>query len=263
MTLLPKLTLAKHITIDFYMNNISILSHKEKLENIMKESAKISWATIISSDFHSFSPIWVSWVIILAESHFTIHTWPEHNYVAIDMFACGSISFQKAISYIQEKLWSQKINIISNIDRGIAWNISQIQKKLPEIKNPSTNWEKQYKDSNPWWIHCWVDVYNCNPKSLRDADFIKKYVKELVKLIDMKTFWETQVVHFWEDERVAGFSMTQLIETSLISWHFANDSNAIYIDIFSCKYYNPNVVARFTTEFFEWERYELSINLRM
>jgi hypothetical protein len=61
----------------------------------------------------------------------------------------------------------------------------------------------------------------------------------------MKRYGKTQVVHFGEDERVAGFSMTQLIETSLISAHFANQSNTTYLDVFSCKAYDRKTVADF------------------
>jgi len=78
----------------------------------------------------------------------------------------------------------------------------------------------------------------------------------------MKTFWDTNIVHFGEDEKVAWFSMTQLIETSLISGHFANKTNVAYIDIFSCKYYNPSIVANFTIDFFKWEYYKLNVNFR-
>jgi hypothetical protein len=66
----------------------------------------------------------------------------------------------------------------------------------------------------------------------------------------MRRFGETQVIHFGEDERVAGFSMVQLIETSLISGHFANLTNAVYLDVFSCKLYDPQTVQDFAMEFF-------------
>lgn len=65
----------------------------------------------------------------------------------------------------------------------------------------------------------------------------------------MQPYGEAQVVHFG-NEHVEGFSMTQLIETSLISGHFANDTNKAFIDIFSCKAYDPEAVAAFTAEFF-------------
>ena len=106
----------------------------------------------------------------------------------------------------------------------------------------------------PWGILSSVDLYECDPQIIRDAEAIKKFVAELCDLIKMKRFGETQVVHFGEDERVAGFSMTQLIETSLISAHFANQSNTTYLDVFSCKAYDPEVVTRFATSFFKAKR---------
>jgi S-adenosylmethionine/arginine decarboxylase-like enzyme len=65
----------------------------------------------------------------------------------------------------------------------------------------------------------------------------------------MKRYGACQIVHFGEG-RVAGYSMVQLIETSLISGHFANYTNRAYLDIFSCKGYDPKVVEEFSREFF-------------
>ena len=105
-------------------------------------------------------------------------------------------------------------------------------------------------DNNYWGIATSIDIYGCNPETIRDAEKIKTFVKELCELIEMKRYGETQVVHFGEDERVAGFSMTQLIETSLISAHFANLTNTVYLDVFSCKMYDPDAVRDFATKFF-------------
>ncbi len=115
----------------------------------------------------------------------------------------------------------------------------------------------EINEHNMWGMATAIDLYNCNPKTIRDADKIKKFVKELVLLIKMKAYGDTQVIHFGEDERVAGFSMTQLIETSLISGHFANLTNSVYLDVFSCKKYNPKTVADFAKKFFEANNYNL------
>ena len=114
-----------------------------------------------------------------------------------------------------------------------------------------SNIKKEFCDANAWGLLTSVDLYGCNPETIRDARAIKKYVDELCELIEMKQFGETQIVNFGEGEKVAGFSMVQLIETSLISGHFANKTDNAYIDIFSCKYYEPSVVVEFTKEFFE------------
>lgn len=114
-----------------------------------------------------------------------------------------------------------------------------------------------------WGVACSFDIYDCNPDTIRDADEIKRFVRELCELIDMRRFGDTVVVNFGEDERVAGFSMTQLIETSLISAHFANASNATYLDVFSCKPYDPSVVEKFALEFFGGSRCVTHVNLRL
>jgi len=87
-------------------------------------------------------------------------------------------------------------------------------------------------------------------------------VLELCELIDMKRYGECHVVNFGEEERVAGFSMFQLIETSNISGHFANASNAAYLNIFSCKMYNTELVEDFAKKFFEAEDSQMIVNYR-
>jgi len=102
-----------------------------------------------------------------------------------------------------------------------------------------------------WGVLTSIDLRNCSYEKITSKSVIKKYVIELCDLIDMKRFGECNIVHFGEDERVAGFSMTQLIETSLISGHFANLSKCAYIDIFSCKDYDSNVAVGFTKKYFD------------
>jgi len=113
-----------------------------------------------------------------------------------------------------------------------------------------------------WGIASAIDIYDCDPELIRDADAIRRFVADLCELIEMKRFGETQVVHFGEDERVAGYSMVQLIETSLISGHFANQTNAVYLDVFSCKPYNPQIVREFAEAFFGGCESSLQVAMR-
>ena len=121
---------------------------------------------------------------------------------------------------------------------------------------------EKYTDKDMWGLLTSIDLHDCNPDLIRDAEAIKRYVDELCQLIEMKKYGDTQVVHFGEDERVAGFSMIQLIETSLISGHFANLTNHAYIDIFSCKSYDPQEAADFTQEFFQAKEIEIHYIIR-
>ena len=112
-----------------------------------------------------------------------------------------------------------------------------------------------------WGLCTAVDLQHCDPDLIRDADHIRRYVVELCELIGMKRFGDCQVVNFGEG-RVAGYSMVQLISTSLISGHFANDTNNAYLDIFSCKGYKPTIVEAFSKEFFGARRSLATATLR-
>jgi len=113
-----------------------------------------------------------------------------------------------------------------------------------------------------WGMASAIDIYDCTPEIIRDADAIRRFVVELCDLIEMKRFGKTQVIHFGEDEKVAGFSMTQLIETSLISGHFANLTNTVYLDVFSCKPYPPETVRQFAQHFFGGISSRLNVTYR-
>ncbi len=122
--------------------------------------------------------------------------------------------------------------------------------------------KSQFFKGQSWGLLSSIDLYKCDPDMIRNADKIKEYVKLLCKKIEMKRYAKTVVVHFGQDPRVSGFSMTQLIETSLISGHFANETNSAYIDVFSCKFYHPWIVAEFTKTFFKASDYNIHIVLR-
>lgn len=120
-----------------------------------------------------------------------------------------------------------------------------------------------YQNEQAWGLLASIDLHECDAATIRDAEAIKRFVVELCERIDMKRFGECTVVNFGEDERVAGFSMFQLIETSCISAHFANATNNTYLDIFSCKYYDPYEAAEFSKEFFGAKDYNLHYTLRV
>ena len=122
--------------------------------------------------------------------------------------------------------------------------------------------EREFNREKLWGMSLSLDLYKCNPDTIRDADKIKEYVKQLCDLIEMKTYGKCHVVHFGDDPKVTGFSMTQLIETSLVSGHFANNTNAAYLDIFSCKWYDIDKVRDFSEKFFEAQASITNLNKR-
>lgn len=103
----------------------------------------------------------------------------------------------------------------------------------------------------PWGWHLVLNLYQCDPDLIQSAEVIEDFVINLCDLIDMRRFGEPTIVNFGDDPTVAGYSMFQLIETSNISGHFANESGAAYLDIFSCKAFDPQVAAEFCIKSFK------------
>lgn len=124
------------------------------------------------------------------------------------------------------------------------------------------NLKEEYRRNNSWGLSSMIDLHGCDSNLIKDESTIKQFVIDLCDLIKMKRFGECTIVNFGEDEEVAGFSMTQLIETSLISGHFANKTNRIFLDIFSCKFYDPKIAAEFAKKTFKAKDYNLVYHLR-
>lgn len=131
-----------------------------------------------------------------------------------------------------------------------------------ELEQKDANFLAEYKTKNPWGLTASIDLKDCDLAKMTDADYIKQFVKDLCELIEMKRFGDPAIVNFGDDPRVSGFSMTQLIETSLISAHFANESKAVYLDVFSCKAFSPYKAAEFTKEKFKASGYKINVNFR-
>ena len=118
---------------------------------------------------------------------------------------------------------------------------------------------KKEQENEYWGVSSCINLYECDLALMQNAEAIRKFVVLLCDRIKMRRYGETQVVFFGDEPRVQGFSMTQLIETSLISAHFANASRAIYLDVFSCAPYDAQETAKFAAEYFKAERYELHV----
>lgn len=123
--------------------------------------------------------------------------------------------------------------------------------------------KSKYKESQAWGLVCSLDLENCNENVIRNKYLIQRYVVDLCALIDMKRYGRCHVVKFGEDEAVAGYSMMQLIETSLISGHFVDAAKAVCIDVFSCKFFNPYEVRDFTRDFFEGQQISMHNYFRL
>ena len=109
----------KHVLLDTYGVNAELLKDKDFIEKVLMQAAIEAKATILHTYFHKFGGEGgVTGLVALAESHISIHTWPENNFAAIDIFMCGNSNPELAIDYIKEKLIPTNA-ITKPISRGI------------------------------------------------------------------------------------------------------------------------------------------------
>jgi len=104
-------SLGHQIIAEFYDCNRESLNDVDFIRSAMVTAAEKAGATIVTDTFHHFSPHGVSGAVIIAESHLSIHTWPEYGYAAVDLFTCGdTVSSKKAFDNLRESLESTQVS---------------------------------------------------------------------------------------------------------------------------------------------------------
>lgn len=101
-----------------------------------------------------------------------------------------------------------------------------------------------------WGYHLIADISKCRPQSIRCAVNIHAFTHDLVKRIDMVPFGQPQIVMFGSGNK-KGFTLVQLIETSNICAHFVEETDDMYLDIFSCKKFDIPAVENTVKEYFD------------
>ncbi len=102
-----------------------------------------------------------------------------------------------------------------------------------------------------WGKHLIIDMCAGEPDLVRSGEHIRRFAARLVEAIEMKAYGPPVLQHFAEHvPEAAGYSLVQLIETSAITGHFCDKSGDAYIDIFSCKDFDPAVAVDVVRESF-------------
>lgn len=115
--------------LELYGCETQLLNDIKFIEKTMIEAAQEAQATMVQQYFHQFSPHGVSGTIVIVESHINIHTWPEHDFAAIDIFSCSEdMDVAKACDFLEKALQAKK-KIISSHDRGSTATIKKLREK--------------------------------------------------------------------------------------------------------------------------------------
>jgi S-adenosylmethionine decarboxylase len=111
--------LGKHLLLELKDCDTGLLNDMEYLREVLSDVARLIGATVIKDSFYQFSPQGISGVVIIAESHLSIHTWPEYGFAAVDVFTCGEvIEPAKAVKPMADRLKAKSTSYIE-LKRGV------------------------------------------------------------------------------------------------------------------------------------------------
>lgn len=111
-------TRGRHLLVEYAGCDREVLSDLARVESLMKRAAEAAGARIVASVFQPFVPQGVTGVVVIEESHLSIHTWPEHAYAAVDVFTCGACHPERAHEVLCAGLFAQRCEIL-HVDRGL------------------------------------------------------------------------------------------------------------------------------------------------
>lgn len=111
--------LGKHLIVELYGCSFERTNDPVEVEETLIQAVNLSNATIVKPVFHHFAPHGVSGVVVIAESHFTIHTWPEYGYCALDIFTCGDqIDSDASLRFLKQAFQAHNMSVME-VQRGM------------------------------------------------------------------------------------------------------------------------------------------------
>lgn len=111
-------TRGNHLLLEYFGCSAARLDDLSGVEAAMNRAAREAGATVVASVFHPFAPQGVSGVVVVEESHLSIHTWPESGYAAVDFFTCGTCEPKRAHEVLKAFLGATQAEIL-HVERGI------------------------------------------------------------------------------------------------------------------------------------------------
>ena len=111
--------LGTHVLLELFQCEPKKLEDRDYVAKVLVKAAKKAKAKIVDTFFHQFNPTGVSGIVVIEESHFTVHTWPEHGFVAIDFFFCSEkVDIQEAVNVIRQSFEPGYMSFLE-VKRGI------------------------------------------------------------------------------------------------------------------------------------------------
>ena len=124
-------TIGRHLIAEYYDCAADVIDDLETVQRLLHEAAVAVGATVVGEAFHRYAPQGISGTLLIAESHLSIHTWPEAGYVAVDIFTCGGLDPRPGFRLLERALGASSARM-QEIVRGVEADLEGARAWLPE-----------------------------------------------------------------------------------------------------------------------------------
>jgi S-adenosylmethionine decarboxylase proenzyme len=111
-------TSAKHLLVEYHGCDCELLNDEARVRELMRRAAEAAGARVVAEVFHPYRPHGVTGVLVIEESHFSVHTWPECGYAAVDFYTCGECIPEAARDVLARGLGAERVEHVT-IRRGL------------------------------------------------------------------------------------------------------------------------------------------------
>lgn len=123
-------TVGRHLIAEYYGCERALLNDLGFLRQELVQAAELVGATVLGESFHQYEPQGVSGTLVIAESHLSIHTWPQYGYVAVDIFTCGGLDPRPGFEYLAQAIGADQTRM-QEIVRGLPEDVEGVVDLMP------------------------------------------------------------------------------------------------------------------------------------
>ena len=239
------MALGRQMTVEFYDCSAAILADVKRMEAIFLEAARVSGAHVVNATFHAFEPQGVSGVLVISESHFAVHAWPEHDYAAVDLFTCGpGVDFDAAIRSLGAGMRSGHWIVSSLVNRGILRESGELERLVPVVEDERSrglqlSWQERFDHSGARAMSACIDIYRCR----KLAEFTEEGWQTLARTLARCAAAETEPGS-WRFHAIGdGAEFVLSFSGGRIAGLVCATDRRVYLDVFACGCFAPRTVA--------------------
>ena len=257
--------LGRQMTVEFYDCSADILADVQQMEKVFLDAAALSGAHVVNSNFHSVAPQGVSGVLVISESHFAVHAWPEHDYAAVDLFTCGAgVDFDLAVKALARGMNSRRWIISSLVNRGILHESGQLERLVPVVENGQScgmhlSWQERFERSGARAISGCIDIYECRDMEVNSSEKWKAFAEEVVALLSPPETARGEWVFFPRGRDAEFF---RIFGRGRIAGFISCEKSAVYLNVFTDGFFEPRQLAEFAMEKLSGTYYRMQVQIR-